>query len=250
MIYLKSATEIAHMQQAGKLAAGARHLAGTMVQAGVSTIEIDKEINRFICKNGGKPSFLGYNGFPASACISINEEVIHGIPSTRKIEIGDLVKVDVGAVVNGFHGDCANTFICGQTSEENQRLVEVTRASFYQALLVCKVGYRISDIGYAIQSYVEEQGFSVVRDFVGHGIGKNLHEDPQVPNYGKAGRGIRLEAGMTLAIEPMINHDSFKVRILADGWTVVTEDGKPSAHYENTVRITDGEAEVLTLFHS
>lgn len=236
------------MQEAGKLAAKARHLAGTMIEVGITTEEIDQELKKFIVGNGGTPSFLGYNGFPATACISMNEEVIHGLPSQRKLQTGDLVKVDVGAYVKGFHGDCANTFICGETSAENVKLVEVTRESFYKALAFCKVGYRISDIGHAIESYVTAEGFSVVRDFIGHGIGKALHEDPQVPNYGKPGRGIRLEAGMTLAIEPMINLGTEKVRVLDDGWTVVTQDGKASAHYENTVLITDGQAEILTTF--
>ena len=236
------------MRQAGKLAAKARKLAGDMIEVGITTAEIDSEIERFIKASGGIPSFLGYNGFPASACISINEEVIHGIPGARKIMAGDLVKIDVGALVNGFHGDCAATFICGEVPEEHRSLAQATKASFYEALSVCKTGFRMMDIGHTIQTYAEARGFSVVRDFIGHGIGKSLHEAPEVPNFGKPNRGIRLEAGMTLAIEPMVNLGDTKVRVLEDGWTVVTADGKPSAHYENTVLITDGEPEILTLF--
>ena len=248
MIYLKSAEDIKHMRLAGKLAAKARQLAGEMIEVGITTAQIDGEMERFIKGNGGIPSFLGYNGFPASACISVNEEVIHGIPGARKLVAGDLVKIDVGAIVNGFHGDCAATFICGETAAEHLLLAETTKASFYEALSVCTVGFRMMDIGHIIQTYVEERGFSVVRDFIGHGIGKSLHEAPEVPNFGKPNRGVRLEAGMTLAIEPMVNLGEAKVRVLEDGWTVVTADGKPSAHYENTVLITDGAPEILTLF--
>ena len=246
MIHLKSAHEIDAMRKAGALTARARALAGSMVVPGVTTLEIDREVQRLIEKDGGRPAFLGYNGFPGSACISINEEVIHGIPGSRIIQAGDIVSVDVGAVLDGFYGDCAASFIAGEASPEVQQLVDVTRQSFYEGLRFCKEGYRISDISHAIQTHVEGYGYAVVRDFIGHGIGRSLHEDPQVPNFGKPGRGARLEAGMTLAIEPMINAGVYNVTILDDGWTVVTADGKHSAHYENTVLITDGEPEILT----
>lgn len=234
------------MRKAGALTARARALAGSMVAPGVTTLEIDREVRALIEKDGGRPAFLGYNGFPGSVCISINEEVIHGIPGSRVIQAGDIVSVDVGAVLDGFYGDCAASFIAGAASDEAKRLVDVTRQSFYEGLRFCKEGYRISNISRAIQTHAEAHGYSVVRDFIGHGIGRSLHEAPEVPNFGKAGRGVRLEAGMTLAIEPMINAGAYGVTILADGWTVVTRDASLSAHYENTVLITDGEPEILT----
>jgi len=217
-----------------------------MVEPGVKTQEIDREVRLLIERDGGRPAFLGYNGFPGSACISINEEVIHGVPGSRVIQAGDIVSVDVGAVFDGFYGDCAASFIAGVASQEAQSLVDVTRQSFYEGLRFCREGYRISDVSHAIQSYAEGHGCSVVRDFIGHGIGRALHEAPEVPNFGKPGRGVRLEAGMTLAIEPMINAGAFGVKILDDGWTVVTRDGSLSAHYENTVLITKEEPEILT----
>jgi len=246
LIHLKSGHEIEAMRIAGELTASARALAGSMVEPGVMTEEIDREVRRLIEKDGGRPAFLGYNGFPGSACISINEEVIHGVPGPRVIQLGDIVSVDVGAVFHGFYGDCAASFLAGEASQEAQTLVEVTRQSFYEGLRFCKEGYRISDISHAIQSYAERHGCSVVRDFIGHGIGRSLHESPEVPNFGKPGRGARIEAGMTLAIEPMINAGAYGVKILDDGWTVVTRDGSLSAHYENTVLITKGEPEILT----
>jgi len=246
LIHLKAGREIEAMRKAGALTAQARALAESMIAPGVTTLEIDGAVRELIEKAGACPAFLGYNGFPNSICISVNEEVIHGIPSPRVIQAGDIVSVDVGVVLDGFYGDCATSVIAGEASAEVKTLVDVTRQSFYEGLQFCKVGYRISDISHAIQAYAESHGFSVVRDFIGHGIGRSLHEAPEVPNFGKPGRGIRLEAGMTLAIEPMINAGVSDISILDDGWTVVTADGKLSAHYENTVLITDGEPEILT----
>jgi len=246
MITLKSAHEIDLMRRAGKITAAARALAGEMVRPGVTTREIDSAVEHFIRQQGAVPSFLNYNGFPASACISINDEVIHGIPGDRVLQDGDIVSVDVGAYVDGFHGDCAATFACGSISPEAQRLIDVTRQSFFEGIRFAKEGYRLYDISAAIQEYVESNGFSIVREFVGHGIGAHLHEDPAVPNYGRKGRGPRLLRGMTLAIEPMVNAGKADIWQLSDGWTVKTQDGKYAAHYENTILITDGEPEILT----
>ncbi|MCL2563465.1 MAG: type I methionyl aminopeptidase [Oscillospiraceae bacterium] len=247
MIQLKSRREIEVMRKAGQLTDRARRLAGEMTVPGVTTAEIDREVKRLIEKDGGTPAFLGYRGFPNSVCISVNEEVIHGIPGHRVIAHGDIVSVDVGVLLGGFYGDCAATFAAGEVTAETRRLIDVTRQSFCEGLAFCKEGHRLSDISHAIGSYAEAHGFSVVRDFVGHGIGQQLHEDPEVPNFGVKGRGTRLRAGMTLAIEPMINAGGYAVQILADGWTVITADGSLSAHYENTVLITDGEPEILTV---
>ena len=247
MITLKSSHEIDLMRRAGKITAAARALAGEMVRPGVTTQEIDSAVEHFIRKEGAVPSFLHYNGFPASACISINDEVIHGIPSKKRVlKEGDIVSVDVGAVIGGFHGDCAATFACGKISEEAQRLIDVTRQSFFEGIKFAKQGYRVQDISAAVQAYAEENGFSIVREFVGHGVGAALHESPEVPNYGQRGRGPRLLKGMTLAIEPMVNAGAAAILQLSDGWTVKTQDGKLSAHYENTILITDGEPEILT----
>ncbi len=246
MIYVKSSGEIELMRQAGKITAAARALAGEMVKPGVTTREIDKAVYDFITGQGAKPSFLNYSGYPGSACLSVNDEVIHGIPGKRKLKEGDIVSVDVGAYINGFHGDCAATYICGDTTDEAKKLIEVTKQSFFEGIKFARVGYRISDISHAVQAYVEERGFSVVREYVGHGVGAKLHEEPEIPNYGKPGHGPRLVKGMTLAIEPMVNAGGAAIRVLSDGWTVVTLDGKKSAHYENTVLITDGEPEILT----
>ena len=247
MIAIKNERELKLMRQACQITAAARALAGEMVRPGVSTKEIDKAVHDFIVAQGAKPSFLNYNGFPASACISVNNCVIHGIPGGYVLKEGDIVSVDVGAYYKGFHGDCAATFACGAISTEAQRLSDVTRQSFYEGIRFAKRGHRVSDISHAIQTYVESNGFSVVRPFVGHGIGRQLHEAPDVPNFGAAGRGPRLLKGMTLAIEPMVNAGNADVHILKDGWTVLTDDGKLSAHYENTVLITDGEPEILTV---
>ena len=247
MITLKSGQEIELMRRAGKITAAARALARDMVKPGVTTQQIDEAVYQFITSQGATPSFLNYSGFPASACISINDEVIHGIPGKRVLREGDIVSVDVGAYIGGYHGDCAGTYPCGQVSDEAMRLIRVTQQSFFEGLKFAREGHRVSDIGAAVQAYVEANGFSVVREFVGHGIGRHLHESPEVPNYGKPGHGPRLLRGMTLAVEPMVNAGTAAIRQLSDGWTVKTVDGKYSAHYENTVLITAGEPEILTL---
>ena len=246
MITLKSRNEIDLMRRAGKITAAARALAREMVKPGVTTQQIDEAVYRFIVSQGATPSFLHYNGFPASACISVNDEVIHGIPGKRVLREGDIVSVDVGAYIGGFHGDCAGTYPCGQVSDEAMRLIRVTQQSFFEGLKFAREGYRQSDIGAAVQAYVEANGFSVVREFVGHGIGRNLHEAPEVPNYGKPGHGPRLLRGMTLAVEPMVNMGKAAIRQMPDGWTVKTADGKYAAHYENTILITAGDPELLT----
>ena len=246
LISLKSPREIEAMRKAGRITAQARALAGSMVKPGVTTLEIDKAVRRFIKECGAKPSFLGYGGFPGSACISVNDEVIHGIPGSRTLCEGDIVSVDVGAFVDGFHGDCAATFPCGKVSDEALRLIAVTEQSFWEGIKLAKPGCRVSDISHAIQQHVEANGFSVVREYVGHGVGAKLHEAPEVPNYGPAGHGPRLQAGMTLAVEPMVNAGDKAIHVLKDGWTVKTQDGSLSAHYENSILITEGEAEVLT----
>ena len=247
MITLKSSHEIQLMRQAGKITAAARALAGAMVAPGVTTREIDRAVYRFIRSKGAEPSFLGYNGFPASVCISVNDEVIHGIPGKRVLKEGDIVSVDVGAFKDGYHGDCAGTYPCGRIDQEAQRLIDVTRQSFFEGLKYAREGYRLPDLSGAIQRYVEANGFSVVREYVGHGIGTKMHEAPEVPNYvePKAGRP-RLLRGMTIAVEPMVNTGRPGVVVMPDGWTVKTADGRLSAHYENTILITDGEPELLT----
>ena len=247
MIILKSSHEIQLMRQAGKITAAARALAGEMVAPGVTTREIDKAVYRFIKSQGAVPSFLNYNGYPASVCISVNDEVIHGIPGNRVLKDGDIVSIDVGAYKDGFHGDCAATFACGNISDEARRLIEVTRQSFFEGLKYAREGYRLPDLSGAVQRYVESHGYSVVRDYVGHGIGAKLHESPEVPHYvdPRAGRP-RLLRGMTICVEPMVNMGSYGVKVMPDGWTVKTADGRLSAHYENTILITDGEPELLT----
>ncbi|MCF0136825.1 MAG: type I methionyl aminopeptidase [Oscillospiraceae bacterium] len=248
-IVIKSPREIEFMRQAGKITAGARSIARQAIADGVSTKEIDKAVNEFIRKSGAIPTFLGYGGFPGSACISVNEVVIHGIPGKRTIRNGDIVSVDVGATYKGYVGDCAGTYACGEISEEAKRLIEVTRQSFFEGLKFAKVGYRVNDIGAAIQEYVEGHGYSVVRDFVGHGVGRDMHEAPEVPNYKVrlSSGNPRLVPGMTIAVEPMVNIGGWEVKVLEDGWTTVTADGSLSAHYENTIAITDGEPEILTM---
>ena len=235
------------MRVACRITALARKAAADAVRPGVTTGEIDRIVRKTIEDAGAVPSFLGYAGFPGSACISINDEVIHGIPSQeRVVKEGDIVKVDVGAHIGGYHGDCACTVPCGEVSEEARRLIEVTRQSFYEGIKFAREGYRVSDISAAVQASVEKNGFSVVRDYVGHGVGENLHESPEVPNFGHPGHGIRLQRGMTIAVEPMVNVGVYAVKVLPDGWTVKTKDGKLSAHYENTIAITDGEPEIMT----
>ncbi len=246
MILLKTAHDVELMRKAGEITAAARALAGEMVKPGVSTKAIDRAVHDFIVSQGAKPSFLHYNGYPGSACISVNNEVIHGIPGHRRIREGDIVSVDVGAYIGGFHGDCAATYFAGEVSAEVKKLVEVTRQSFFEGIKFACPGYRIGDISHAIQEYVESFGYGVVREYVGHGVGSKLHEEPEVPNYGTAGHGPRLIPGMTIAIEPMVNMGTAEIRVLSDGWTVETADGKPSAHYENTVLITKEGPEILT----
>jgi len=247
MITLKSAREIELMRRAGKITAAARALAGEMVKPGVTTREIDKAVHHFIKSQGAEPSFLNYNGYPGSVCISVNDEIIHGIPGERVLKEGDIVSIDVGAYIGGVHGDCAATYACGTISAEAQRLIDVTRQSFFEGIKFAREGYRVSDIGHAVQEYVEANGFSVVREYVGHGVGRKLHESPEVPNYGAPGHGPKLLRGMTIAVEPMVNMGAAAIRQMPDGWTVRTADGKYAAHYENSILITSGEPELLTV---
>ena len=247
MIEIKSAREIRAMRRAGRIAASALAAAGRAVQPGMTTAELNRIIHAYIVDHGAIPTFLGYSGFPAAACISINDQVIHGIPGSAKLREGDLVKIDVGATFDGYVGDCANTFPVGRVSAEAERLIAVTRQSFYEGIQFARAGQRVHDISHGVQAYAESQGCSVVRDFVGHGVGAQMHEDPEVPNFGKAGTGARLCAGMTLAVEPMINLGTFAVNISKDGWTVRTRDGSLSAHFENSILITDGDPEILTV---
>ena len=247
MIFVKNPEQIEKMKLAGRITGEALALAGEMVREGVSTADLDKKIRSHIEKCGAKPSFLGYGGFPASACISINDEVIHGIPSPKRyLQEGDIVKIAVGAFIGGFHGDSANTFPVGKVSDEALRLIEATKKSFEKGVEQAVVGNRIGDIGHAVDAYVTSLGFSAVREYVGHGVGKALHEDPSVPNYGTAGHGVKLCRGMVIAIEPMINEGVPGVIQLPDGWTVKTADKKLSAHYEHTVAITDDGPLLLT----
>ena len=247
MIVLRTAKEIDAMRKACIISAEALQIAGEAVKPGITTYEIDQIAYRYIKKQGAEPNFLNYNGYPATACISINDEVIHGIPSkTRVLKEGDIVSIDLGAKIDGYNGDNAATFACGVISDEAKRLCDATRESLYKGIEQAVAGGRIGDIAYAIQSYCEERGFSVVREYTGHGVGTNLHEDPSVPNYGTPGRGQRLLPGMTLAIEPMINMGTKAIKCLPDGWTVKTLDGKLSAHFEHTVAITPDGPVILT----
>lgn len=246
MIIVKSNKEIAKMQKAGSIAGGALQFAGESIKVGMTTFELDKIINRYITSRGAIPSFLGYGGFPGSACISVNDEVIHGIPGPRKLMDGDIVSIDVGAYVDGYHGDTAKTFAVGNISPEAVALMTSTEESLYKAIEVARAGARIGDISSAVEEYNKARGFSVVKQFVGHGVGRNLHEDPEVPNFGKPGHGPRLVSGMVIAIEPMINQGGEAVKVLPDRWTVKTRDGKLSAHYEHTIAITSDGAVILT----
>ncbi len=247
MIVLRTAREIEMMRKACQISAEALQVAGEAVKPGITTYEIDRIAYNYIKKQGAEPNFLNYNGFPATACISINDEVIHGIPSKKRVlREGDIVSIDLGAKVNGYNGDNAATFAVGNITENAKRLCDTTRESLYKAIEKAVAGNRIGDIGFTVQSYCEERGFSVVREYTGHGIGTHLHEDPSVPNYGTAGRGQRLLPGMIIAIEPMINEGSKAIKCLPDGWTVKTLDGKLSAHFEHTVAITKGEPIILT----
>lgn len=248
MVVLKSSRELEFMKEACMISAEALMVAGEAVKPGVSTKEIDKIAYDLIKKRGAVPNFLGLYDFPATACISINNEVIHGIPkSDRIIQEGDIVSIDLGAAKNGYNGDNAATFVARTCSPEAKRLIDTTRESLYKGIEQAVSGNRIGDIGHAVQAYCEERGYGVVRDFVGHGVGTKLHEDPSVPNFGREGRGIRLLPGMTLAIEPMINQGTYKVKQLNDGWTVVTADGKLSAHFEHTVAITSNGPVIMTV---
>ncbi len=247
MINIKTPDQIKKMSVAGRITGEALALAGEMVREGITTKQLDDKIRQYIEKCGARPSFLGYGGFPASACISVNNEVIHGIPGGRVLKEGDIVKIDVGAYYDGFHGDSANTFAVGNVSDEAKKLMEVTKESFFRGIEAAgKEGARLGDIGYAIQSYVEANGFSVVKKYVGHGVGHDLHEDPNVPNFGTAGRGVRITRGMVFAVEPMVNVGSHEVLERPDKWTVVTKDGSLSAHYEHTVAITGDGVLLLT----
>ena len=246
MITIKSAREIELMRQAGRITAGSRSAARKALRAGMTTKDVDKVVEDYIRSKGAVPTFLGYGGFPGSACVSVNDEVIHGIPGKRVLQEGDIVSVDVGATYKGYVGDCAGTFVVGKISAEAQEIIDVTRASFFEGLKYARAGNRITDIGHAVQEYAESFGFGVVREYTGHGVGTELHEDPSVPNYGRPGRGPLLVPGMVIAIEPMINRGGKEVRVLSNDWTVVTVDGSLSAHYENTVLITDGDPEILT----
>lgn len=247
MVVLKTDREIEKMKDAGRIASKALKLAGEAVEPGISTLEIDNIIRKYIESEGAKPSVLNYGGFPASACISVNNVVIHGIPSKKCIiKSGDIVSVDVSAFFEGFHGDNAATFACGEVSQEAKALIDATRESLYEGIKMAQIGNRIGDIANAVQRYVEARSYSVVRDFVGHGVGAKLHEDPSVPNYGTPGRGVRLLSGMTIAIEPMVNAGTHEVKVLDDEWTTVTADGKLSAHFENTIAITKDGPIILT----
>ena len=247
MFIVKTSEQLALMKKAGRITAEALLVAEEAALPGVSTKEIDARIRTFIEKCGATPSFLGYGGFPGSACISLNNEVIHGIPTAKRIlREGDIVKVDVGARYRGYNGDSARTFPVGKVSDEALRLIQVTKDSFYEAIKYARAGCRLGDVGFAVENFVISNGFTVVRDYVGHGIGAELHEEPEIPNFGTAGRGQRLYADMTVAIEPMVNAGAAGVRVQKDGWTVVTADGRLSAHYENTVAITGGDPILLT----
>ena len=247
MIVLKTQSELKAMMKAMRISAETLNSAEETIREGITTKELDKAMYDFIILSGAKPSFLGLYGFPATACISVNDVVIHGIPDDTRLKYGDIVSVDVGAYCDGFHGDNAYTFIVGDTSEENKKLLRETEAALYKGIEQAVVGNRVGDISHAIEQHVSQFGYGIVRQFVGHGVGREMHEDPEVPNFGRPGHGPRLVEGMTLAIEPMVNAGTYEVRVLSNDWTVVTADGKLSAHYENTILITDGEPEILTM---
>jgi methionyl aminopeptidase len=247
VIVLKSPREIALMRRGGHILADVITMLRGAVQAGMSTLEIDEEVEAFIDRRGAKPAFKGYRGFPATVCVSINEEVVHGIPSAhRRLKEGDIVGLDLGCIVEGYYADCAFTMAIGDVPPRVQALLDVTRESLERAIELCRPGRRLSDVSHAVQVHVEAEGFGVVRSFVGHGIGRALHEDPQIPNFGDPGRGPQLKPGMVLAIEPMVTLGTWEVRILEDGWTAVTRDGSLAAHFEHTVAVTDDGPDVLT----
>ena len=248
MIVIKSKREIELMREPCKVTAELLRDLEDFVKPGISTLDISEFVDKRITSHGMSPTFKGYGGFPEAACVSVNEEVIHGIPARdRKLSEGDIVSVDVGATYKGYNSDAARTYAVGSISSEDQKLIDVTRESFFEGIKYAMEGYRIHDIGHAVQDYVESFGMGVVRDYTGHGTGSKLHEDPMIPNYGKPGTGARIERNMTLAVEPMITLGTYKVRTLSNDWTVVTQDGRKSAHYENTILVTDGEPEILTL---
>ena len=246
MIYIKSSAEIAKMRVSGRIVYDTLCEIEKHIQPGITTKELDKIAKRYILSQGAKPSFLNYNGYPASICASVNEVVIHGIPSSEKLKDGDIISIDVGAVKDGYHGDAARTFAVGKISPEAQRLIDVTKQSFFEGLKFARSGERLGSVQAAIQKYVESNGFGIVRNYCGHGIGKQMHESPEIPNYGIAGRGLRLAKGITIAVEPMVTYGDYRTTSLSDGWTVVTLDGSLAAHYENTILITDSEPELLT----
>ncbi|MDR5588168.1 MULTISPECIES: type I methionyl aminopeptidase [Clostridium] len=247
MIIIKNDDEIALMRKAGRIVAETLLLLEEKIKPGITTAELDRVAEEFITKHGAKPSFKGLYGFPSSLCISVNEQVVHGIPGNYKIKDGDIVSIDCGAFIDGFHGDAARTFPIGEVTNDAKRLIDVTKESFFRGIKYAKEGNRLGNISHEIQNYIEAAGFSVVRDFVGHGIGRKLHEDPEVPNFGREGKGTKLLNGMVLAIEPMVNMGNCKVKTLSNGWTVVTADATLSAHYENTVAILPDGPEILTL---
>ena len=247
MISIKSTREIELMRTAGRIVAETHELLREAIRPGITTLELDVIAEAYIRKSGGIPAFKGYNGFPASICSSINEQVVHGIPGHIELKDGDIIGIDIGAFYEGYCGDAARSYGIGQIDDEKKKLLRVTEESFFAGIKHALAGNRLSDISHAVQKHVESNGFSVVRDLVGHGIGREMHEDPQIPNYGMPHKGPRLAAGMALAVEPMVNQGRYAVKVLKDGWTVVTADGKPSAHYENTILITSGEPEILTL---
>lgn len=246
-MFIKSAREIKSMRAAGKIVAETLEKIKEVIRPGITTKELDQIAEEYIRKNNGIPAFLGYQGYPSNICASVNEEVVHGIPSKRVLKDGDIVSIDIGAFYDGYCGDAARTFGVGNISKKAERLIKITKESFFAGIAMAREGNRLYDVSHAIQTHVESNGYSVVRALVGHGIGKKMHEEPQVPNYGIPGKGPRLIAGLTLAIEPMVNEGDFQVKTLSDGWTVVTSDDSLSAHYENTIVITDGEPEILTM---
>lgn len=246
MIILKSEREINYLRDAGRIVAETHVEVKKAVKPGVTTLDLDRIAEEYIKSRGAIPAFKGYHGFTGNICASVNEEVVHGIPGLKKLKTGDNVSIDIGAVINGYNGDAAITVPVGEIDAEVQKLLDVTEESLYKGIEQAVIGNRLSDISHAVQSHVEQYGFGVVRDYVGHGIGRSMHEDPQVPNYGSPGRGPRLKSGMTLAIEPMVNLGTYEVKTLDDGWTVVTRDGKRSAHFEHSIAITDGKPEILT----
>ncbi len=247
MIIIKSIAEIEIMKECGQVTAGILKRLSGIIEPGITTREIDAYVEAEILKSKMIPAFKGYSGYPAATCVSVNEQIVHGIPSDRKIAGGDIVSIDVGCIYKGYYSDAARTYPAGVISEAAAKLIKATEESFFEGLKYCRVGSRLSDISSAVQARAEADGFSVVRDFVGHGIGRAMHEEPQIPNFGPPGRGPRLASGMVFAIEPMVNQGTYDIRVLEDNWTAVTLDGKLSAHYENTVAITDGEPEILTL---